>query len=88
MRRHAADTPPTSSTVAGDPTYVVDRTGALSQLVEDYATNLREQAAVLLGLTGHLQVENHAEAGAYLAVAEDLTRILAGDLTQAGFSGA
>ena len=88
MRRHAADTTPRSATVTGGPAYVVELTGTLPELIEDYAANLREQAAVLLGLTGHLQVENHAEAGAYLAVAEDLTRILAGDLTQAGFSGA
>ena len=55
----------------------------LARLVESYVDDLREQAAILLELPGHLEVENHAEAGAYLAVAEDLTRLLTGELSMA-----
>lgn len=52
----------------------------LACLVGRYVDDLREQAAVLLELPGHLEIENHAEAGAYLTVAEDLTRLLTGEL--------
>jgi hypothetical protein len=88
MPRDAASPPARSSVPSALSAGRVDRSEPLSQLIADYADNLREQAAVLLGLTGHLQVENQAEAGAYLAVAEDLTRILAGELTATGFASA
>jgi hypothetical protein len=58
----------------------------LSALVQRYISNLQDQAAILMGLSGPMELENQAEAGAYLAAAGDLSRILTGELTLAGMT--
>jgi len=56
----------------------------LPDLIQTYALNLVEQAGILRELPGSLAAENHAEATAYLVVANDLHRILADELGIAG----
>jgi hypothetical protein len=58
----------------------------LAALVEHYIGNLQDQAAILMGLSGPTELENQAEAGAYLAAAGDLSRILTGELTLDGLT--
>ena len=62
----------------------VSVSGDLPRLITLYADNLRLQAATLRALPGELGAENRAEADAYLAVVDDLERILAGELTESG----
>jgi hypothetical protein len=59
----------------------------LPLLVESYADMLVEQAAVLMSLPGHLEVENRAEAAAYMTVVADLSRLLRGELSLANLTG-
>ena len=56
----------------------------LRALIQAYSLNLMEQAKILNELGGNLAEENHTEATAYLSVAYDLNRILAGELGIAG----
>jgi hypothetical protein len=62
----------------------VSVSGELPRLISLYADNLRIQAATLRALPGELGAENRAEAEAYLAVVDDLERILSGELSETG----